>query len=461
LASRGRRLSEQGRWRAAERILRIALGAAERTSGPRGLDVAAVLVDLGACYACLARFSDAGPAFQRALYIRQDRLGAKHSDVATVFRHLARLEHGAGNYLRGEPFAREALRIRRLALGRDHLEVARDMLALAALLDPQRKFRESERLYERALAILTRELGPIHVEVGVALNNLAAVRQARGRPRQAETLYRRSLVIVGQQQGPDLVEAGFCANNLGALLLARGRFTEAAPLFRRALAIFERALGARHPTVGVCLENYGEVLGRLGRREQAAACARRAAAIRDTIPAVNRDGVAVTATINPLRARFRLMVRASTISRFGVFAEEAIPRGRAVIEYTGERVSRRMGKFRADPDRTYLFGVDRYWGLDGAIGGSGAEFINHRCAPNMGRRVRGGRVTLISVKAIAAGEELTLDYRLAAPIPCRCGAPNCRSRGTSTSDPLRRRAPTRRQRVSRASNRDRPGLLPG
>ena len=33
--------------------------------------------------------------------------------------------------------------------------------------------------------------------------------------------------------------------------------------------------------------------------------------------------------------------------------------------------------------RTYLFTLDNYWTLDGAVGGSGAELINHSCTPNL------------------------------------------------------------------------------
>ena len=68
-------------------------------------------------------------------------------------------------------------------------------------------------------------------------------------------------------------------------------------------------------------------------------------------------------------------------------------------------------------------------GPDGSIGGGGAEFINHGCAPNLVARFDHGRVFLLSVRAIAKGEELLFDYRVRGdidPIPCRCGAPECR-----------------------------------
>ena len=85
-------------------------------------------------------------------------------------------------------------------------------------------------------------------------------------------------------------------------------------------------------------------------------------------------------------AAFKLSVRESAIHRWGVYAEENIPRGRKVIEYTGERISRRETKRRGTGSVTYLFTLDDYWTIDGAVGGSGAEYINHSCDPNCGIR---------------------------------------------------------------------------
>src|SRR5947209_5444821 len=91
--------------------------------------------------------------------------------------------------------------------------------------------------------------------------------------------------------------------------------------------------------------------------------------------------------IDPKFACFDIVIRRSKIHRYGVYAAEAIPAGRKVIEYTGERLNRRQAKERDRGDYTYLFAVDAYWTLDGAVGGSGAEIINHSCEPNLVARV--------------------------------------------------------------------------
>lgn len=60
--------------------------------------------------------------------------------------------------------------------------------------------------------------------------------------------------------------------------------------------------------------------------------------------------------------------------------------------------------------------------------------VNHSCDPNVGM---GGNVLLVSMRDIAAGEELTIDYALFLADPglamhCRCGATTCRGVLTGT-----------------------------
>jgi len=134
--------------------------------------------------------------------------------------------------------------------------------------------------------------------------------------------------------------------------------------------------------------------------------------------------------IDPAYACFRLRLARSPIHRWGVYAREFIPAGRKVIEYAGERISRRETKRRAAlSDFTYLFTLDAYWTLDGSVGGSGAEYINHSCDPNLVARIHRGHILYMSCREIRAGEELTVDYHFdkkVQKVPCRCGALNCR-----------------------------------
>jgi uncharacterized protein len=135
-------------------------------------------------------------------------------------------------------------------------------------------------------------------------------------------------------------------------------------------------------------------------------------------------------TIDSSKAKFQLRIGRSRIHRWGVFAQERIPARRNVIEYCGEIVNPVEGALRVkDANETYLFELDEFWRIDGSVGGSGAECINHSCDPNVRwHRVR-NRVVCRSTRPIAPGDELTLDYHFYANAPtviCRCGSPRCR-----------------------------------
>ncbi len=133
--------------------------------------------------------------------------------------------------------------------------------------------------------------------------------------------------------------------------------------------------------------------------------------------------------INEKLACFKLSVRPSAIHRWGVYAEEEIPANRKIIEYTGERISRRETKRRAERPYNYLFTLNSYWTIDGAVGGSGAEYVNHCCEPNVYAKIVKEHILYYAKRRIRPGEELTLDYHFAKDvekIPCSCGAPKCR-----------------------------------
>ena len=114
-----------------------------------------------------------------------------------------------------------------------------------------------------------------------------------------------------------------------------------------------------------------------------------------------------TPYLSPKHCCFRLRIAPSKIHRWGVYAEERIPAGRKIIEYTGERISRRETKRRADTrEFNYLFTLDNYWTIDGSVGGSGAEYINHSCDPNVYAWITRGHILYMSARVIEPGEEL-------------------------------------------------------
>src|SRR6201989_1619296 len=81
-----------------------------------------------------------------------------------------------------------------------------------------------------------------------------------------------------------------------------------------------------------------------------------------------------------------------------------------------------------------------------------AMFINHSCEPNCESENIDGRVFIVAIRDIAAGEELTYEYNLHDSddddADCHCGSTKCR--GTMFSDDEVKRRARRARKAARA-----------
>lgn len=124
----------------------------------------------------------------------------------------------------------------------------------------------------------------------------------------------------------------------------------------------------------------------------------------------------------------------SPIHGRGLVASKPIPAGTRVIEYVGEKVTKREAD-RRDAARVarggcvYLFELNKRYDVDGAVSWNTARLINHSCAPNCEPQMVRGHIWIVALRDIEEGEELSYDYGFDyenwRDHPCRCGAPNC------------------------------------
>jgi hypothetical protein len=137
-----------------------------------------------------------------------------------------------------------------------------------------------------------------------------------------------------------------------------------------------------------------------------------------------------------------LIIRSSAIHAAGCYTTTPIANGSRVVEYTGRRITKEVADARyEDSIVTYLFGVgDGSYVIDGH---GAAMFINHSCDPNCETDEIGGRVWIMAIRDIGAGEELTYDYNLYDgdddEATCNCGTENCRETMYSPDEILKRK----------------------
>ena len=123
-------------------------------------------------------------------------------------------------------------------------------------------------------------------------------------------------------------------------------------------------------------------------------------------------------------------LKRSRIDGYGVFAAEDIPAGTRLGLLTGESITVAEARRRAQESRRLmLVELSPARAIDASRSQDAMRFTNHSCRPNARLVIRDGRIEFYARRAIAAGEEITVDYgetHHGGRLPCRCGATGCR-----------------------------------
>ncbi|MBX3637621.1 MAG: SET domain-containing protein [Rubrivivax sp.] len=134
--------------------------------------------------------------------------------------------------------------------------------------------------------------------------------------------------------------------------------------------------------------------------------------------------------VRPPWQKFAVDVRPSAIDGHGVFAAEPVPARRKVGEIRGESISVEQARIRATrSERVMIVELSAKKAIDFSRSTDPMRFTNHSCRPNARLCIRQGRVEFYALRAIAAGEEVTVDYgetHHEGKLTCRCGAAGCR-----------------------------------
>lgn len=238
--------TELGLFDQARPLLEESLAIRERLNGRDSLEVAATLVRLGG----LAQRSGKGDAvalFQRALTIREARLGPAHADVAEILSKLGMTLASKGRFDEAEKTLRQALALHEKLWGDRDPRVAKTLHNLGGIEYYRHRIPEAERFLQRALDIREATLPPDDLDLAGSREALALLRQDQGRPAEAAPLLERLVATSEKVYGPTHPEFARTLFNLGLARKALGKDAIARQLIERALAVDEGSLAPDHP----------------------------------------------------------------------------------------------------------------------------------------------------------------------------------------------------------------------
>ncbi len=136
------------------------------------------------------------------------------------------------------------------------------------------------------------------------------------------------------------------------------------------------------------------------------------------------------ATGRPAYQKFAVDVKPSAIDGQGAFAAETVPARLKIGEIRGESISVQEGRIRATrTERIMIVELSERRAIDFSKSADPMRYTNHSCRPNARLCIRQGRVEFYALRAIAAGDEITVDYGQThheGRLACRCGVAGCR-----------------------------------
>ncbi len=143
--------------------------------------------------------------------------------------------------------------------------------------------------------------------------------------------------------------------------------------------------------------------------------------------------------MEPTKSEY-IEVRTSSIHNKGIFAAKDIPKGTKIIEYVGEKITKKESEKRCEeildnskrnPESgaVYIFEYNKHYDIDGNVPYNTAKYINHTCEPNCEAEIEDKKIWIKAIREIKKGEELSYNYGYDLDDyenhPCKCGKPRC------------------------------------
>jgi hypothetical protein len=246
-----------------EERLRDRILIAEMVPISNPLEISGMLYELGRVLIDQGRYRAAEDVIRRLVGSRESENGGSGSDddaeTLRAWDLLGQVLDYQGLYAKAERLFRRALQGREKLLGHEHPDTLTSMNNLAGVLNRQGKYEEAEAMNRQELECTKKVLGPEHPDTLTSMSNLALVLTSQGKYEEAEAINRQTLALKEKVLGPEHPNTLTSMNNLAGVLDRQGKY-ESLALYERACAGYQAVLGKDHPTTRACHQHYAVAL---------------------------------------------------------------------------------------------------------------------------------------------------------------------------------------------------------
>ncbi len=219
------------------------------------------------------RFEEAAAAYQRAIDFGE--AGEPGLALANALTGMTGALRQQGKLDEARRTIERALAIREGKLGHEHLEVGVSRNALGNVLHDQGAMEAAADQFEKAAQIFEKLQGPKSQRLAFVLSNKGNCLSVLGRHDEALVVLERGLRIREEVLGKQHTETAISHNSLGSAAMRRGQWATAKASFERALAIHV-GRGPEHPSVALTNLNLAGALLASRQPEEAIAALTRA-----------------------------------------------------------------------------------------------------------------------------------------------------------------------------------------
>ncbi len=228
------------------------------------------LITLGDMLQYRGEMARAEPMFRRAVAIRRQVFGARHSEVAGALISLGLFYDHVKKFEAADSALGESVDIMRAAYPDGHPLLANAVRARAIVYEHAQRFRDAEPLLREALAMRRRFLDPNSIDVAAVELDLAVALTHDGSYDEAASLARDAVRVYTNQFDAHNAMVSFAHIPLAEALRGQGHFAEAESLLLASYARFEKPNAVTLPWRGYALASLVRLYDAEKRPDEAA-----------------------------------------------------------------------------------------------------------------------------------------------------------------------------------------------